>query len=98
LPIKYKDHSRKQSLLSSEVNDLVSSLKSYRKDRFVFWENVVGEKIAKVAFPVKDKKGVLFVKVEDSIWRFELARRKEELIDKINEHLKKNSIKDIVFI
>jgi len=98
LSIKFKDHSHKQSRLSSEVNELIRGLRDYRKERFAFWENVVGEKISKVAIPVKDKKGVLFVKVEDSIWRFELSRRKEELINKLNEHLKKNTIKDIVFI
>jgi predicted nucleic acid-binding Zn ribbon protein len=59
---------------------------------------VVGAKIAKVAVPVKNKKGVLFVKVEDSIWRFELTRSKEEIIKKVNEHLNKNVLKDIVFI
>ncbi len=59
---------------------------------------MVGEKISKIAVPVKNKNGVLFIKVEDAIWRFELSRRKEELIQKINEHLKKNVFKEIVFI
>ena len=58
----------------------------------------MGEKISNVAVPVSNKKGVLFVKVRDSIWRFELTRRKDEIILKINKHLKKNSIRDIVFI
>jgi hypothetical protein len=58
----------------------------------------VGEKRARVAIPIKNKKGVLFVKVEDAVWRFELTKRKDELIDKVNLHLKKNTIKDIVFI
>jgi len=38
------------------------------------------------------------VKVEDSVWRFELSRRKEELVSKINEQLKKSIYKEIVFI
>ena len=58
----------------------------------------MGEKIAAVAVPVKNKKGVLLVKVQDAVWKFELTRRKEEIHKMINEHLKKNLIKDIVFI
>lgn len=94
----FKKHSRRQASLSDEVQNLIKGIKKIRKSRFIFWEEVVGEKISKVAVPVKNKNGVLFVKVEDSIWRFELSRRKEELLIKINEHLKKNTIREIVFI
>jgi predicted nucleic acid-binding Zn ribbon protein len=94
----FRNHSRRQSTLKSEVNELVRGIKNIQKQQFSFWEEVVGAKIAKVAVPVKNKKGVLFVKVEDSIWRFELTRSKEEIIKKVNEHLNKNVLKDIVFI
>lgn len=94
----FKKHAQNQSLLSNEIDKLIKGIKRIRKSRFLFWEEVVGMKISKVAVPVMNKNGVLFVKVEDSIWRFELSRRKEELLPKINEHLKKNRIKEIVFI
>jgi len=84
--------------LKNELNGLIKGIKKYQKDRFAYWEQTVGEKIAKVAVPVKNKKGVLFVKVEDAVWRFELTRRKDEILNKINEHSKKSLIKDIVFI
>jgi len=96
--INFRTHSQQLSNLKYEINELVKGIKNFQKERFAFWEEVVGEKISKVAVPVKNKKGVLFVKVEDSIWRFELTRSKEEIIIKINEHLNKNSIRDIVFI
>jgi hypothetical protein len=98
LSIKFKEHSLKQSSISSEISELIDGIKTLQKEKYLFWEETVGRKISKVAVPVKEKKGVLFIKVQDSIWRFELVRRKDELIAKINEHLKKNSIKDIVFI
>lgn len=96
--INYKVHSRKQNQLGSQISDLIKDLKIIQKDKFNYWEEVVGPKIAKIALPVKTKNGVMFVKVQDAVWRFELTRNKKELIDKINLHLKLNSIKDIVFI
>jgi predicted nucleic acid-binding Zn ribbon protein len=97
-PIDFKKRSQRRSTLKDEVNELLKGVKKYQKAKYAYWEEVVGEKIGKVAVPVKNKKGVLFVKVEDSVWRFELTRRKEELITKINGHSNKNAIKDIVFI
>jgi len=96
--IDIKKHYQKQSSLSTEVNNFIKGLKKVRKSKFLFWDKVVGERIAKVAVPVKNKNGVLFIKVEDSIWRFELSRRKHELIPKINEYCQKNLIREIVFI
>lgn len=95
---EYNKHSQKQSNLGDEVEKLIKGVKSIRRSKFLFWEEVVGEKIARVAVPVKNKNGILFVKVEDAVWRFELSRRKEELVLKINELLKKSAFKEIVFI
>jgi predicted nucleic acid-binding Zn ribbon protein len=97
-PIDFKIRTKHQSLLRNEINELIKGVKKYQKEKFIYWEEVVGEKISNVAVPVKNKKGVLFVKVQDSVWRFELTRRKDEIISKINKHSKKNLIKDIVFI
>jgi predicted nucleic acid-binding Zn ribbon protein len=97
-PIDFKTRTKRVASLKNELNGLIKGIKKYQKDRFAYWEQTVGEKIAKVAVPVKNKKGVLFVKVEDAVWRFELTRRKDEILNKINEHSKKSLIKDIVFI
>lgn len=97
-PIDFKTRTKRVASLKNELNGLIKGIKKYQKDRFAYWEQTVGEKIAKVAVPVKNKKGVLFVKVEDAVWRFELTRRKDEILIKINEYSKKSLIKDIVFI
>ena len=97
-PLNFRTRSRTQSTLKNEITGLVKGIKNFQKQQFPYWEEVVGVKIAAVAVPVRNKKGVLFVKVEDSIWRFELTRSKDEIIKKINEHLNKKIIKDIVFI
>jgi predicted nucleic acid-binding Zn ribbon protein len=98
LPINLKKHSNSRTTLKSEISNLIKGVRNFQKARFPFWEEVMGEKISNVAVPVNNKKGVLLVKVRDPIWRFELTRRKAEIISKINKHLKKHSIKDIVFI
>jgi len=98
LSINYKLHTKKSASLNNEINDLLKSLRGIQKDKYSYWHNAVGEKIAKVAVPVYNKKGVLMVRVEDSVWRFELTRRKPEIIESVNKNLNEtNKIKDIIF-
>jgi len=98
LSIDYKTRTKKASALSDEISGLIGVVKKEEKKRFGFWYKAVGEKISKAAVPVMNRKGVLLVKVQDSVWRFELARRKDELIETVNKYLKEDKkIKDIVF-
>jgi DNA-binding IclR family transcriptional regulator len=98
LSINYKIHTKKPAALNSEISELLNNLKNIQKDKYAFWYDAVGEKIAKVAVPVYNKKGVLMVRVEDSVWRFELTRRKPEIIENVNKNLNSNNkIKDIIF-
>jgi len=66
------------------------------------WEECVGSVIAKNSIPVELRKSKLMVSVENPVWRYELASRKEEIISRLNVILdrknKKGIIKDIVFI
>lgn len=62
------------------------------------WNECVGEAIAKYSKPVGLKNNKLMVSAENAVWRYELAARKEEIMDKINKHLNKKEIKEIVFI
>jgi predicted nucleic acid-binding Zn ribbon protein len=74
---------------------LGKKLKQYEAVRV--WEEVVGERIAKVAVPTKIINGTLIVKVEKSTWRNELSLLKREIIAKINTSLKEEIVKDIKF-
>lgn len=96
--VDIKSRTKRVASLKSELNSLLRGIKKFQKEKFSYWEEAVGEKISKVAVPVKNKKGVLFVKVEDAVWRFELTRRKEEILNRINQKLNKSTLKDIVFI
>jgi predicted nucleic acid-binding Zn ribbon protein len=96
--VNLKSRSLSQSNLKDEINFLLKGIREESKRKYAFWEEVMGDKIAKVAVPVKNKKGILFIKVQDATWRFELTRRKIEINRLLNEHFKKDIIKDIVFI
>jgi hypothetical protein len=51
-----------------------------------------------IAKPVKIEKLVLFLKVENSVWRSELKFRQKIIIDKINEHFGQQVVKSLRFI
>lgn len=98
MSINYKIHTKKPAALTGEIGELLKNLKDIQKNKYAFWYNAVGKTIAKVAIPVYIKKGVLIVRVEDSVWRFELTRRKPEIMENVNKNLNGNSkISDIIF-
>ena len=63
-----------------------------------FWDRAVGENIARHTEPSKVVKGILFVKVDDNSWRHELTYFKHEIIQKLNDSVGKQAIKEIKFI
>ncbi len=99
MPIDFRTHKKHSSSLSNEIASLISDFKNERHAKYSFWKDAVSEQIAKVTEPVFIKRGILYVKVTNSVWRFEvLTQRKEEILEKINSIITKNKIKDIVFI
>ncbi|MCP4723884.1 MAG: DUF721 domain-containing protein [bacterium] len=69
-----------------------------QQDALLIWEEVVGEKIAKISKPESVKHGRLYVKILNSMWRQEVHYYKHEIIIRINEKLKREAIKDIIFL
>jgi predicted nucleic acid-binding Zn ribbon protein len=61
------------------------------------WAVIVGEQIAKVAKAEKIDHGSLIVRVEKPVWRNELIFLKKEIIAKINEMMKEEIVKEIIF-
>ena len=94
--LNYRKHTNKALDLKKEIADLIRNLKKERQRKFGYWEKAVGGKISEVAVPYRVKNDILLVRVSDSVWRFELTKRKEELLVKINENTNKK-IKDIIF-
>ena len=54
--------------------------------------------LAKVAEAVKVEKKVLYLRVENSVWRSELNLKKEAIIKKIKLELKQSEVEHIKFI
>jgi predicted nucleic acid-binding Zn ribbon protein len=84
-------------LIGALLNELGIGKKLKQYEAVRVWQDVVGEKIAKVAIPTKIINGTLIVKVEKSTWRNELSLLKREIIAKINAALKEEIVKDIKF-
>ena len=62
------------------------------------WNEIVGKTVAKNTQPDRVEHGVIIVKVSSPTWRQELYFQKKEIIEKLNNKIGKNVIKDIRFI
>ena len=83
---------------------LTRTLKGLKIDRRVKeettllnWDKVVGERIASQSSPLRVKDSILFVRVENASWRNELVFLKGKIIKELNQSVRANVIKDIVF-
>ncbi len=87
--------------ISSAIDELVNGLGIQKKlqeyDAIVYWEKVVGDRIAQMTTAIRIKQGILFVHVKTSTWRNELTLRKKEIIDKLNIIIGVDVVKDIKF-
>lgn len=85
---------------------LRSTLKYFRLDKkaeryaaFPYWREIVGEKIAEIAFPEKILRNrILVVRVEDAVWAQELCFHKQAILDKLHQLALGAVIEDIRFI
>lgn len=85
---------------------LQGTLKAYRLDKkldqykaFPHWPEIVGDDVAKVAFPEKIVRGkILVVSVIDASWIQELSLQKLDLLEKIHSFPLGAAIEDIKFV
>jgi hypothetical protein len=61
------------------------------------WDSAVGKRIAEHARPSTIKRGVLVVKVSDSVWLQELEFKAEDIRTRLNSELKREAVKRIRF-
>jgi predicted nucleic acid-binding Zn ribbon protein len=87
--------------LSAALDELVGGLGIKKRlqeyDAVVYWENVVGEQIAKMTTATRITQGTLFVRVKTSTWRNELTLRKKEIMTKLNTFVGSDIVKEIKF-
>ena len=83
------------------IDDLfASSVLSINLDDVKIWEvwdGVVGKRVAKHARPSQINKGVLIVKVTDSVWLHELEFMAETIREGLNSTLRRTAVKKIRF-
>jgi len=88
--------------LARSLQDLLKNLgisKTIQNyDVITKWPEFVGERVAEVSQAVKVERQILYVKVQTSAWRNELAFMKEKIIAKIDSDIGSDVIKDIRFI
>lgn len=69
-------------------------------DRYGFvlkWEEIVGKEVAEHTRVDFFKKGVLGVRVGDSVWAQELSFRKPQLLRAFRRHVKESPVSNIIF-
>ncbi len=64
---------------------------------FSFWDEVVGEELARRAQPDLIRGTVLWVRVSDSVWMQQLSLTRTVLVAKLNERLTGDQLTDIRF-
>ena len=62
------------------------------------WNETVGPTIARNAQPEKIRKGTLFVKVTSPVWMQQLQYMKEMIVEKLNQRLKTDIVRNIFFV
>jgi hypothetical protein len=62
------------------------------------WNETVGPTIARNAQPEKIRNGTLFVKVTSPVWMQQLQYMKEMIVEKLNQRLKTDIVKNIFFV
>jgi len=76
--------------------ELASRLEEYGV--WPIWNDVVGKPIARNAQPEKIRNGTLFVKVTSPVWMQQLQYMKEMIVDKLNQRLRSELVKNIFFV
>lgn len=89
-------------LLGSVLDEFLKNMGVERKIKegmaLERWSEIVGPYIAKVSKADRIENGVLYVKVINSSWKHHLFMFKREIIKKLNDSLKLDVVREIVFI
>ncbi len=77
--------------------DLVHS-SQYKKHQFLNqWENIVGTAVFRHSKIISFKSGILYLHINDLMWKNELSLNKYALIKKINNLFPATGLKEIIF-
>ncbi len=95
-------HRRKPVSLGEALDKILRNLGVERKVKEGMavsrWAEIVGPYIARVSIAERVENGVLYVKVVNPSWKHHLFMMRREIINKLNDSLKTEAIREIVFI
>ncbi len=66
-----------------------------RYEALAHWEEIVGDRVASVAIPERIKDHCLIVRVQSSVWKYELTMRTSEILEKIHTFTGSQELKEI---
>jgi len=94
-----KRHTKSFTHIKEVIDDLftTSALPINLDDARIWkiWDRVVGKEIAEHARPSTINRGILLVKVTDSVWLQELEFMAETIKDKLNSRLRTDTVRKI---
>ena len=85
------------NILSSVIRDLDLEKGIAEHKAMMLWEEAVGSEAAAHAVPREIARGRMVAAVDSSVWLQELRMREHEIIEKINQLLGKDVLKEIYF-
>ncbi|HYM19897.1 MAG TPA: DUF721 domain-containing protein [Candidatus Kapabacteria bacterium] len=68
-----------------------------RYEALTHWAEIVGDQVAAVAVPERIKGTALIVRVESSVWKYELTMRTREILQKIHSFTESDEITEIIW-
>jgi len=69
--------------------------KMREQEIFIRWPEIVGTAVANNATPTRIHRGILWIRVQDAVWRQELSGMRMEVIRKINTALNDDIVKEL---
>ena len=89
---------RLKSVLKSALEEAGIEKAVAQNRALLIWDKAVGKKISANTEAINVRHGVLTVQVSSPTWRQELLLKKGNILEKLNNYLEKETIKDIRFI
>ncbi|MBS1903731.1 MAG: DUF721 domain-containing protein [Bacteroidetes bacterium] len=68
-----------------------------RYEALTHWREIVGDKVADIAVPERIKGNSIIVRVESSVWKYELTMRSHEILQKIHSFTGSDELTEIVW-
>ena len=84
-----------QNVISEVLKEFGLDKKARTYEVLTEWPRLVGEKIASATVAEKLEKGILTIRVKNTVWRYELTMQKASILEKIAKEYGTGLVRDI---